>query len=113
MLSLSDPIKLLQTHYIPWNSINAKLMIHLLHPFAPMLHMVCEKPYHTELQAAPAQVIYGHDMIINATYIADWKAIAAHCAGSSCNNNERENSNQLTFNYQVGHHAYICVSNLA
>jgi hypothetical protein len=69
--------------------------------------------YHTELQATPAQVVYGRDMIINATYIADWKAIAARRAASSRNNNERENSNRLPFNYQVGHYAYIRVSNLA
>jgi hypothetical protein len=33
--------------------------------------------YHTELQATPDQVVYGCDMIINATYIADWKVTAA------------------------------------
>jgi hypothetical protein len=49
--------------------------------------------YHTELHSTPAQVVYGCDMVINATYIANWKAIAAHHAASSRNNNERENSN--------------------
>jgi hypothetical protein len=49
--------------------------------------------YHTELQATPAQVVYGREMIISATYIADWKAIAARRAASSRNNNERKNSN--------------------
>jgi hypothetical protein len=69
--------------------------------------------YHTELQATPAQVGYGRDMIINATYIADWKAIAARHAASSRTNNARENSTRLPFRYQVGHYAYIRVSNLA
>jgi coproporphyrinogen III oxidase len=112
MLSLSDLIKSLQIHDVLWNSINILLMIHPLHPFAPMLHMVYMQPIIQNSKHTPAQVDYGRDMIINATYIANWKAIAAHHAASSCNNNEHENSNRLPFNYQVGHYAYVRVSNL-
>jgi hypothetical protein len=47
--------------------------------------------YHKELQTTtppPPLVIYGRDMIINATYIANWKAITARRATSYRNNNE-------------------------
>jgi hypothetical protein len=102
-----------QMHYVLWNSTNVLLMIHLLHPFAPMLHMVCVLPIYRTPSNPSSSFVYGRDMIINATYIADWKAIAAHCAASSQINNARENSNRLPFDYQVGHYAYIRVSNLA
>jgi hypothetical protein len=69
--------------------------------------------YHTKLQSTPAQVAYSRDMIINATYIANWKAIAARHVASTRTNNVRKNSNRLPFHYQVGDYAYIHVSYLA
>ena len=31
--------------------------------------------YHTTLQATPGQLVFGHDMVINTPFIADWEAI--------------------------------------
>ena len=31
--------------------------------------------YHTKLKAIPAQLVFGHDMILNTPSIADWKYI--------------------------------------
>jgi hypothetical protein len=69
--------------------------------------------YHTELQASPAQVVFGRDMIINASYLADWKAIAHRRLQSSKRNNERENSRRIPHSYRVGQKVYIRVSNIA
>ena len=31
--------------------------------------------HHTQLQASPGQMVFGRDMIINATYLTNWRAV--------------------------------------
>jgi hypothetical protein len=69
--------------------------------------------HHTELQASPAQVVFGRDMIINATYLADWKAIADRRNTSVLRNNTRENAQRVPHQYLVGEKVYIRVSNIS
>ncbi len=69
--------------------------------------------YHTELQATPAQIVFGRDMVINASYLADWKAIASRREQSVQRNNARENSQRVPHQYKCGDKVYIRVSNIS
>ena len=47
--------------------------------------------YHTTLQAMPDQLIFGRDMILNTTFIADWEAIRLRKQIIIDKNNQLEN----------------------
>jgi transposase InsO family protein len=86
------------------------------HTFASLCSNVAfgmRATYHTELQASPSQIVYGRDMIINATYIADWRAISNRRNVSSRINNARENANRLPFQYEIGQQVYIRVNDIS
>jgi hypothetical protein len=52
-------------------------------------------------------------MIINASYLADWKAIATRRKQAVQRNNARENSQRVPHDYKVGEKVYIRVSNIS
>lgn len=86
------------------------------HTFASLCSNVAfgmRATYHTELQASPSQVVYGRDMIINATYMADWRAISNRRNISSRINNARENAKRLPFQYAIGQQVYIRVNDIS
>ena len=86
---------------------------HTFHSLCANVAFGMRATYHTELQASPAQVVYGRDMIINATYIADWKNIANRRILAAKNNNSHENSNRKPFDYSVGQSVFIRVDNIS
>ena len=63
--------------------------------------------FHTALQASPGQLAFGRDMIINATYLANWQAIKQRKEISTLYNNARENKSRLSHDYQPGQFVYI------
>ena len=60
--------------------------------------------YHSILRSSPGQLVFGRDMIINATYVANWKTISDRRERERrmLLNNARENSNRLSHEYQPG-----------
>ena len=46
---------------------------------------------HTTLQATPRQLVFGHDMVINTPFIADWEAIRQQKQKLIDKNNKLEN----------------------
>ena len=58
--------------------------------------------YHTTLQATPAQLVFGRDMIYPIQYIAEWDIIRKRKQALIDKNNERENSKRVDFDYIVG-----------
>lgn len=57
--------------------------------------------YHTTLQASPAQLIFGRDMILNTTFRANWEAIRQRKQDRINKNNQRENALRAAHVYNV------------
>ena len=58
--------------------------------------------YHTTLQATPAQLVFGRDMIYPIEYVAEWDVIRQKKQKVIDQNNARENSRRIDFDYRVG-----------
>ena len=58
--------------------------------------------YHTVLQATPGAAVFGRDMLFDIPYLADWNAIGRRRQQLVDQNNERENSTRVDFDYTVG-----------
>ena len=58
--------------------------------------------YHTTLQATPAQLIFGRDMIYPVEYVAEWDVLRQKKQKIIDKNNTRENSRRVEFDYCVG-----------
>ena len=58
--------------------------------------------YHTTLQATPAQLVFGRDMIYPIEYIAEWDVLRKKKQILIEKNNARENSRRIEFDYRVG-----------
>ena len=62
---------------------------------------------HTAVQASPGQVTFGRDMVVNATYLENWRMIKERKRQSTLYNDARENRNCIPFDYQHGQ-PFIC-----
>ena len=58
--------------------------------------------FHTTLEATPAQLVYGRDMILPVQFKADWDAIKKRRQKTINQNNERENRSRIDHTYKVG-----------
>ena len=58
--------------------------------------------YHTTLQATPAQLVFGRDSVLNIQFDADWTAICARKAKIIKQNNAKENSKRIPYQYHIG-----------
>lgn len=65
--------------------------------------------YHTTLQATPGQLVFGRDMILNVTHIADWHKIKQNKQKKIDDNNRRENQTRIDHDYSVDE--YILIKN--
>jgi hypothetical protein len=58
--------------------------------------------YHSTLQATPAQLVFGRDMLFNLKKVINWKAITENKRKQIARDNERENATRIAYNYNVG-----------
>ncbi len=58
--------------------------------------------YHTVLKASPGAVIFGHDMLFNILFIADWNKIGNYRQRQTDLSTARKNSKQINYDYKVG-----------
>ena len=58
--------------------------------------------YHTVLQATPAQLVFGRDMILPIVMRADWQAIQARRQTMMEHNNALENAKRVEHTYEIG-----------
>ena len=63
--------------------------------------------FHTALQSSPGQLTFGRDMIIPATYLANWRDINARRERNVLYNNARENRSRLDHDYKPGELVYV------
>ena len=74
----------------PWTAILASVMY------------AVHSTYHTTLQATPAQLVFGRDMIYPIEYVAEWDVLRKNKTKIIEKNNARENSRHIDFDYRVG-----------
>jgi hypothetical protein len=63
--------------------------------------------YHSSLAASPCQLAFERDMIINATYLANWKDLSAQRRTQILKNNAHENKSRIPHKYSIGDTVYI------
>ena len=63
--------------------------------------------YHTSLQATPGQFAFGRDMVLNSTYLANWKFTKDNQNRNVLYNNARENKKRIQHDYQPGQNVFI------
>ena len=57
---------------------------------------------HTTLKATPGQLVFGRDMILNASHEADWQNIKANKLKRIIANNKKENRKRLRHEHKKG-----------
>ena len=63
--------------------------------------------YHTTLQATPAQLVFGRDMILPITFKANWDLIKSRKQNEINRNNDRENRGRVDHKCKVGDQVYL------
>ena len=74
-------------------------------PFEPFLSAAAyaiRSTYHTTLEATPAELVFGRNMLLPVQFKADWEAIRARRQRLIVENNKRENASRLEHTYKVG-----------
>ena len=63
--------------------------------------------YHTSLRTSPGQLTFGQDMVIPATYLANWHQINARRKQNVLYDNARENRTRIPHDYNIGDYVYV------
>ena len=74
-------------------------------PFSSILSATAyaiRSTYHTTLEATPAELVFGRNMLLPIQFKADWEAIRTRRQALMEYNNHRENRNRLPHTYKVG-----------
>ena len=74
-------------------------------PFESLLSSVAyavHSTYHTTLKATPCQLVYARDMVQPMEYVAEWDLIRKTKQKRINENNARENSKRVEYDYTVG-----------
>ena len=58
--------------------------------------------YHTTLEATPAQLVFGRDMLLPVKFEANWAQIKMKRQQEMLRNNQRENKSRVPHEYKVG-----------
>ena len=76
-------------------------------PFLTAASYAIRSTFHTTLNATPAQLVYGRDMLLPMKFVADWTRIQQSKQDQIHQSNVRENSKQIPHQYQVGDQVLI------
>jgi hypothetical protein len=57
--------------------------------------------YHTALKASPGAAIFGRDMLIDISFMADWCKIGEQRQSLTNHGNQQENAKQIYYDYKV------------
>jgi hypothetical protein len=66
----------------------------------------------SSLYASPCQLVFGRDMVINAIYLENWKALSERRRAQIRKNNINQNKNRVANEYLVGESVYLRKSNI-
>ena len=79
-------------------------------PWAPYLSAAAfaiRSTFHTTLEATPAQLVFGRDMLLPIRKIVNWATIAEKRKLEMERNNRRENAKRVRHEYQVGDKVFL------
>ena len=68
----------------------------------PAVAFAIRGTFHTTLKATPCQLVFGRDLILDASFTANWSAILAHKLRQAQIDNARENQYRIDHSYAVG-----------
>jgi len=68
--------------------------------------------FHTSLRSSPGQLAFGRDMVIPATYLANWHHITNRRHNNILYNNARENKSRIDYDYKVGDFVFILTKDI-
>jgi hypothetical protein len=58
--------------------------------------------YHTVLKASPSAASFGHDMLFDIPFVADWHKIGEQSQSLTNRGNQRKNNKRIDYDYKVG-----------
>ena len=82
-----------------------KLVFDYIDPWGEILSSVAwaiRASYHATLQATPAQLVFGRDMLFNIKKVINWQLITENKRKQIARDNIRENTERIPHKYQVG-----------
>jgi acyl-[acyl carrier protein]--UDP-N-acetylglucosamine O-acyltransferase len=71
-------------------------------PFLSSAAYAIRSIFHITLKATPGQLVFGRDMVLPITSMADWGAIEEQRQKEMGRNNRRENASKISHDYKVG-----------
>ena len=96
-------------HQVVQNMIKTKeldkLVFDYIDPWGEILSSVAwaiRASYHSTLQATPAQIVFGRDMLFNMNKVINWKLITNNKRKQIARDNARENTGRIPHNYNIG-----------
>ena len=95
----SEPISVLKFKEL------GKLIFDYINPWGKVLSSVAwaiQASYHSTLQATPAQIVFGRDMLFNMKKVINWRLITENKRKQIACDNIRENTERIPHKYQVG-----------
>ena len=97
---MADSIRAMELHQRPFDETTN-------HAVLQAVAWGIRSTYHTVLQASPGQLTFGRDMIINATYVANWRHIRDRKRASMIKDNLRENAKRISHDYEENDMVYV------
>ena len=82
-----------------------KLVFDYVDPWGEVLSSVAwaiRASYHSTLQATPAQLVFGRDMLFNMKKVINWRLITENKRKQIVRDNARENTGRIPHQYQIG-----------
>ena len=70
-------------------------------PFLAAAAYAIRSTYHSTLEATPAQLVFGRDMLLPVKFAADWARIRQKRQAEMSRNTQRENRSRLRHTYKV------------
>ena len=82
-----------------------KLIFDYIDPWGEVLSLVAwaiRTSYHSTLQATPAQIVFGRDMLFKMKKVINWQSMTENKRKQIEKDNIRENTERIPYDYKVG-----------
>lgn len=66
-----------------------------------------QSTFYTALQNTTGQLVFGRDMVINTTYLANWRYLKQRRQGIVHDNTNRENHTRIPHAFKIGTQVYL------
>lgn len=104
-LTIADSLRTMQLKNLTFDET-------LIHGVLQSVAWALRTTFHTALRTSPGQLTFGQDMVIPATYLANWRLIQSRRHKNVLYNNARENRSRLDHDYKVGDEVFLIVKDL-